>query len=1061
MDALAVRNQLVDRLKADLVGPLDPTEVLESRPSDIYLTGILWPLDARMGGEEDDARADDAEGDPASTPASLVGQQRPCSMGVSFATASESAEHEVNITVNFGLYSPKLADRQTQWCREQVAFSANLRLVPGVTDELRVPNGEPSLDVRVHFRTMSGPTGLLSTVTLVNRSEPAESDRESVERLTVFQAHLVIAGTEATVIVPRPTLGHALDADEESARLLYRECYDFAAGHQCSVEWDAQGPTASFVATTWLPQARVPSYSDKGDPVFHELVRDGRLEASALASASSQELVVALSALVEAYGQWAESLEALAKGLDDRLRPTAERHIQECLSVRDRLAAGVTAIVTDWRLRAAFQAANAAMARQHSWKLDSEERPLGTLAWRPFQLGFILLAAESSCRRGSAEREVLDLLWFPTGGGKTEAYLALVAMVAVYRRLREDHPDDGAGNASLMRYTLRLLTAQQFERATAMVLALELIRRGALRSTMNASALGSVPFSAGLWVGGDATPNTFDKADASAGADTSSAEQIELCHACHRPLKWDYDRGTESVHPYCEGDDCELGSGFGPWPVFTVDSDVFRERPTLVIGTVDKFAQLPFQPRMADLFGLASSSATDLIIQDELHLIAGPLGTMVGLYETAFDWLLSSASGRPKIVGSAATIRRASDQVRAVFDRDSCQFPPPGLDFSNSGFAIVDPDLDKGRLYLAVTTAGRSAKFTLQAVAGSLLQSSGPTASAASGMRDGYSTLLAYFNSLRELGAAIVQVLDDVPDSIYLYAKRRAEERRELDHPRELTSGVAQREIVAIMSALKRTCDQDGAVDVVLATNMVSVGMDIPRLALMLVNGQPKTRAEYIQSTSRVGRAASPGLVVSVLNAAKARDRSHFETFPSWHGALYRDVEATSVTPFASRARDKALRAVLVSMVRHSIPGMEENERASLSIAATASIDRIWDEIQRRISSVDPKELTEAVRELDGALLDWEDRQPSFYHFVRKPRQSLMQYAETFARKVASGRRPGTAWPTMNNMRNVEPATRFRIVESLAGRGGSHADSNEPDPAVGTETPRWRRARDG
>src|SRR6185369_8849737 len=164
----------------------------------------------------------------------------------------------------------------------------------------------------------------------------------------------------------------------------------------------------------------------------------------------------------------------------------------------------------------------------------------------------------------------------------------------------------------------------------------------------------------------------------------------------------------------------------------------------------------------------------DLVIQDELHLISGPLGTIAGLYETAFDWLICREGKRPKVIGSTATIRRAAQQVLALFDRTSCQFPPPGIDHDDSGFAVREDDPDKpGRLYVGVTTAGRSAKFALQAVAGALMQSASEAAFPDPGQRDGYSTLLCYFNSLRELGGAIVQMLDDVPDSMDLYARRR------------------------------------------------------------------------------------------------------------------------------------------------------------------------------------------------------------------------------------------------------------------------------------------------
>jgi hypothetical protein len=320
--------------------------------------------------------------------------------------------------------------------------------------------------------------------------------------------------------------------------------------------------------------------------------------------------------------------------------------------------------------------------------------------------------------------------------------------------------------------------------------------------------------------------------------------------------------------------------------------------------------------------------------------------------------------------------------------------------------------------------------------------------------------LLCYFNSLRELGGAIVQMLDDVPDSIALYAGRRSETPRSVKEPKELTSRVSQKEIVQILSELKRNAADPDAVDVVLATNMVSVGVDVPRLGLMAVNGQPKTRAEYIQATSRVGRARFPGLVVSVLNAAKARDRSHFETFPAWHATLYRDVEATSVTPFASRARDRALHAVLVAMIRHGSAAMRS--KPDLAAAGDTFLQAVISEIERRIGIVDARELTEARRELDERMQDWEIRGPKYYINGYRPNQSLLQPADRYARRRAAGRSTGAAWPTMNNMRSVEPGTRFRMTEVLrarasAGTPTAPGTNSGGQSGAGAATPRWRR----
>lgn len=1066
MDPVKVRAGIVSRLMEDLVGPHSADEVLQGvrvRPSDIYLTGILWTYGDRMGNEDDDGSEGDEEEADAPSAASPVGQQRPCSMGVSICTAGASGPGCVDLTVRFATYDFERIDaegvRKTEFRWTRRPFSIEMKSLSLKDSD---PQGEKleadglMADVRLHVRTRSSPSGHLVTLTLINRSEAPQGDRNGAETLLLFQTGLEIRPTAGTRLVPRPSRPSAHDEDEEIGRLLYRDVPDFAAGHQCSASWVATKGEASVIRSEWIPATTVVAFREDGHEIFEDLVRQGAFDAQQLSRLPDAEVLQRLRALPQAYDKWIKYQRGRIEGLADDLKGVAQRNLKTCGEVADRMKSGVEAMHRDQRLLRAFKLANAAMALQHSWKTAGKAAPL---CWRPFQLGFILLSAQSVCDPKATDREVLDLLWFPTGGGKTEAYLALVAMLAFYRRSMHRNPDDGAGNAALMRYTLRLLTAQQFERAASLILACDLIRRGRISGIDYAIEPGHAPFSIGLWVGGDATPNKFSEALNSRGRrDGTSAEQIHECPCCQGRVRWNYDEVAKSVRPYCESLTCMLGMAFGPWPVFTVDDDIYRERPTLVIGTIDKFAQITTNRKVADLFSFGTEQSPDLIIQDELHLISGPLGTIAGLYETAFDWLLRKGNCRPKVIGSTATIRRAADQVRALFDRHSCQFPPPGLDHDDSGFAVRDPSKHP-RMYLGVTTAGRSAKFTLQATAGSLLQSAGDTVGLSHADRDGYSTLLAYFNSLRELGGAIVQMLDDVPDSMRLYADQRGESSRVNSPPRELTSRVSQKEIIEILSELRTPAGQQGAIDVVLATNMVSVGVDVSRLGLMVMNGQPKTRSEYIQATSRVGRSAFPGLVVAVLNAAKPRDRSHFETFFGWHSTLYRDVEATSVTPFASRARDRALHAALVAMVRHLDPSMQEGPR--LQDAPDSLLAAVVGEIERRVLAIDPREKDACAVEIDELMGNWEARSPTYYVNPMNINRSLLVSADLNARRRATGRLPPDAWPTMNNMRSVEATTPFRMAEVLTAKtsdvpASGQTEDNAPAPDARPQ-PRWRR----
>lgn len=1058
-----MRDSLLDRLRCDLVGPYTADEVLTSRPSDVYLTGILWPRETRMGAEEDErlglSGGEDSEtnGGGEEEEVSLAGLVRPCSAGVSFAArAAEGGPPGLDVAVRFATYEPVVPDesdaeeqengggrarRRTEWRRR-----AHDIPVDGVSldDASRFvdlePHGVPP-GVRLHIRTAPWSGGTLATVTLLNQAEPDEDEgREGIERLTLFQTRVEIRPRPGTVLVARPSRRAVLDDDDRAAALLYRNAHEFATGHTCSVEWETgtDPATAEMVATSWIPTATVPATSAAGHEVFDALRGDGPLKplsARWLAMAAPDELGDALQQLPAAYARWLKDREAEVPSLPAEFRDQAARNIAICREVHDRMSGGAARIAEDVAMSRAFRLANLAMDMQHGW--DPEKSARGPLAWRPFQLGFILLAAASVADREHPERRIMDLLWFPTGGGKTEAYLALIAFLAFYRRLSAgDDPDAGEGVAAIMRYTLRLLTTQQFTRAASVVVACEAIRRGRIREAgVSRRELGNTPFSIGLWVGGDAVPNRVsDAAEALGGApDQPTPKQLVHCPACREALTWEHDEQANAIHVRCENDACLLFDPEAPLPVWTVDEDVYRMRPTLLIGTIDKFAQIVRRKEINGLFGLNAGTPPDLILQDELHLISGPLGTVAGLYEVAIDRMFAARGARPKIIGSTATIRRASEQVAALFDRKTEQFPPSCLDASDSAFAVVDRDAP-GRVYAGVTTAGRSAKFTLQGVAASLLQSAwGSTSDDAA--RDPYWTLVSYFNSLRELGGALVLMQDDVNDSLALLAQRRGETARHPEFIEELTSRRTQAEVRDMLDRLAIRAADQGALDVVLATNMLSVGVDIPRLGLMLVNGQPKGIAEYIQATSRVGRGDVPGLVVAVLNNAKARDRSHYESFPTWHETLYRDVEPTSVTPFASRARDRALHAVLVALVRHLAPGMID--RPALDDAAIDAAKELIDDIVGRAAAIDPQEA--AVRlELERCLDTWEFRAPRSY-WSRQVRSSLLQDAERAATLRAMGRMPGEAWPTLNNMRSVEAATRYRLAEWLRERtsGGS------------------------
>ena len=466
----------------------------------------------------------------------------------------------------------------------------------------------------------------------------------------------------------------------------------------------------------------------------------------------------------------------------------------------------------------------------------------------------------------------------------------------------------------LMRYTLRLLTVQQFQRAAALIAACDRIRAADERR------LGTARISIGLYVGGDSTPNRLADAlatleeERNGGRPGSTPRQLLTCPVCATALPTSAYRlnvEDQTMDILCPSTDC--ANGGAPLPVMTVDEAIYQNPPSLIIGTVDKFAQLPRRTDIRALFGLDSGLHPNLIIQDELHLIPGPLGSIAGLYEASIDLLCRQGDVRPKVIGSTATIGQAAKQVRGLFDRGVLQFPPPGFEARDSFFAVRD-DIGPDRLYVGVSTAGRSPKLALQAVLAALLQAAYSLKEKGQAVKDEldpYWTCVAYFNSW-ELGGAHVLMLDDVPRQMQFIAKRLGTMPRPLEAlPEELSSRKASNEIPEVLERLGARLGTPDPyapqpVDTVLASNMISVGVDVPRLGLMVVNGQPKSTAEYIQATSRVGRGL-PGLVTCLYNFGRAQGRFSLRALPLLsRSALPRRRSNQCYALGASRARQSA-----------------------------------------------------------------------------------------------------------------------------------------------------------
>ncbi len=962
---------------------------------------------------------------------------------------------------------------------------------PGTSRDFDVEkDGQPTgLVLSIRNRTTGGKFGAdnqLCTFSLINRCKTNGVIRNED---CFFQVSFSVqAQDNSACFRPYPTRKLVLATEDDlSNQLLYRKRHSFAVGHGCAPVW---AETANGQATEIRAEV-IPAFEIK--PIVPNPLPDISLKMYDLSDyGDSDSLTTSLVKLCDLYGAWVDERARIAQDeLNNQKARTAQQHIENCRRCLTRMRDGVHLIEADSMVRRAFTLMNRAMLLQQlhynlplrKWQTGGKSNPIleeshqpapdihnpdtwprpGLGAWRPFQIAFILMNLLSMARPDSADRNIVDLIWFPTGGGKTEAYLGLTAFAVFLKRLR-DKAD--VGTTVLMRYTLRLLTAQQYQRAAALICACDTIRRE------NEAELGTDRITIGLWVGQSLTPNrhadavkAFDQMY-NKGKGQENPFVILQCPWCGAQMGPVTINGSTRVQGYqkkyrparvvfqCHNSLCDFSTNDNLLPLQVIDEDIYNTPPTLLIGTVDKFALLPWLPQARALFGFRENSARvsppELIIQDELHLISGPLGSMVGHYETLIGELCQNDNMdppvSPKIVASTATISRAKEQGHALYNcgQDNVfQFPPQCLEAGDSFFAYED-NTAPGRMYVGVHASGLSSHATAQVrVISALLQGTKSAIVSSEKERNPYWTIVTYFNSLRELGHAATLIRADIREHLNAMWNRKGIRKEKDKDPRrfvnkdiELTSRISSSEVPEYLQLLGLDYpDDEYPVDICLATNMISVGVDVPRLGLMAVIGQPKTTAEYIQATSRVGRSKEgPGLVVVIYNTGKPRDRSHYEHFYSYHGTIYSQVEPTSVTPFSIPVLERALHALLVALVRYY--GEPVNREAPQPYPHKALLDRIEAIISSRVSGIDPAELPRTLKLLEEKMEEWKRFSPSKYghFFFRSDDTPLMHPAGSTMPEDWENR----VWPTPTSMRNVDASCEAVVI-------GNYINPDEED----------------
>ncbi len=859
-------------------------------------------------------------------------------------------------------------------------------------------DGSPiSLEMHVYPRRQSDEKTWLLTVVLRNTSHSISS-LEAILYQCYFEASCENGNLVRYPESQRPF--EQLDSEEKSLALLYKGSASWGIGHSCAAAWDVgPGEVPEVVYADVMPAVELPSMTPDIYTAGGDIIQLSMRELAALSDDGQGPAWASLENLSAEYAAWIDQRVVEAATLGGNLSSVAIRHLEKCRECLGRINRGIELLrdPNNLRARRAFRLANLAMLLQQISTKQLARRPLEPIertpwsaplgqhrspwsiydrgeedtrrlgSWRAFQIAFLLLSIEGLCDGLSPDRDIVDLIWFPTGGGKTEAYLAAMAFYMFHERLLINGGNNELrrdGTNVLMRYTLRMLTTQQFQRAASLICAMEYLRRNP-----NQHRLGEVPgarFSLGLWIGGDGSPNKIQEATRKVNAfrreKTGGGNPLVLteCPWCRSEIgqftgaksnglsksdskDWKLNRvrgigdiTAEGPLLRCTDPGCSFGDEqWVKWlPVEVIDERIYRTRPSLVIATADKLAITAYRPAARTLFGLhcdgdqsiRTHQPPGLIIQDELHLISGPLGTMYALYEGVFERLCSEAGVKPKLIASTATIRGASDQVRSIYSRENTHlFPCPGLEMGDSFFGKYARDergtLLRGRLYLGIHACDYGSVLTTQvrAFSTALFRPS----SFETNRRDAWWTLLAFYNSLRELGGAKTLFTSDIRSRLKFLFNREGfamENRRHLRIVEELTSRLSQAEIVGMMDRLSVSYREaaDNILDACLASNIIEVGVDIDRLSLMGVVGQPKTTASYIQVTGRVGRKwwERPGLILMIYNPSKNRDRSHFEQFHSYHRRLYERVEPTSATPFAVSAVHRGFPGAMLAWAR-------------------------------------------------------------------------------------------------------------------------------------------------
>lgn len=1026
-------DEITSHIRTDFFGPITEDEILEGEePLNRYSLGILYQQALDKGTEKIELTqalecGDELFEEDSDESASILNANfyRPSSLAISFTTLPTG---KLDISFKFAVYTHSETKKNTNTDSEYIEHNyqrlpieyTNSCEIPPKTGHYDISDKSLPVQIYLHVRRINENGSKLITISATNKNKATNSTIEN-NTLSLFQCCLSIENIDGFLPIYIPSRNKSIEG--ATSDMLYSDVHNYAYGHGCSTVTNEQNGMVTCIQSEFIPEHRLLQMMPR------TLDNAKYLKMIFWLSTNPDEGCAMLYSITKSYENWLNTLKQDKKIISDYPETSQKsfENIELCIS---RLRAGISCLKNNDLAWKSFVLMNHAMMLQRVKTKHCQEE---AVSWYPFQIAYILQIIPDIIDNSNPFHDTVDLLWFPTGGGKTEAYLGLSAFTIFYRRFSNPNENDNLGVTIIMRYTLRLLTIQQFERATALICACEKLRKD--------YNIPGKEISIGLWIGSGMTPNHIEsaestlqklKTDSNAKIYEANPVQITKCPWCGAEINVSgYSIENSTMNICChKNNDCLFHQHL---PIYIVDDDIYQHTPTLLLSTVDKFARIAWEERAGNLFGAQGNIPPELIIQDELHLISGPLGSITGIYEIAVDEICKHFGKTPKIIASTATVKNADKQIRVLYDRDMIQFPPNGLSYKDSFFAVqADLSQRPARTYVGLCSIITSSPdmliklFALLVYMKHLFKKQKKPYD----VIDQFFTTVGYFNSLKELGSASNIIIDRIFNEIkylVLYKFNTEATKYGLNAEKggdippylkndELTSRNSAQEIKNILDRLSEKFSSELCFDYVMSSNMLSVGIDIDRLGVMCVYGQPKSNAEYIQATSRVGR-TNPGIVISLYNGLRSRDKSYYEQFDYYHKTFYKYVESTSVTSYSPRAIEKALHCAFAAIIRQTIPKYNLNTSARYFDPHDPEIAEIKNTIIKRVDRIEPRMEVFAEEWLDYFLECWYELQSNIpdklvFHDYHNENISLFKSAENTA---------DSDIPKMlNSVRNVE-----------------------------------------